>query len=377
MGYLGPSLRRAKRIERPVWRVAVAIAASLALNAVIFLGLAELGAFRLPAPAHETRVALAPQSASQWEANRAVVRPPGAPVIPPAAKPPEPPPEDKASGHVVELNPNQKASEKPPPSAKHLSDRNTQVEKETVSRHAGNYARVAPKPEAGSDGKAAQPQPPQKPKPAPDVKPGGKDEGLAGKQGAPGDRVALLEPNGNRAPKAPELGEGGERGRPGQSSPDLSVSPESLARIAGGPNMDGAHEGLPEGDETWLNAREFKYATFMNRMRAGIASRWYPAVRDATKQRDPDGSVYFYRERTVILALVLDTAGNVKDLSVKQSSNVDFFDRIAMSSVRDAAPFPNPPSGMFHGEEQVSIPFSFTMFPGDHHGLLFWKPPAE
>jgi TonB family protein len=377
MGYLGPSLRRAKRVERPVRRITLAVAGSLALNAAIFLVLVALGAFQIPAPAHQTPVALAPLSASQWDANRAVARPPGVPV-PPAAKPPAPPPEEKSEGRIVELNPNQKASEKPPPNAKHLSDRNTQVDRETVSRFAGNHARVAPKPEAGSDGKAqAQAQAQQKPRPAPDVKPGGKDAGAAGKEGAPGDRVAsLVKPDGTRALRAPELGEGGERGRPGQA-PDLSVSPEAMARIAGGPNMDGAHEGLPEGDETWLNAREFKYATFMNRMRAGIASHWYPAVRDATKQRDPDGSVFFYRERTVVLALVLDTSGNVKDLSVKQSSNVPFFDSIAMNSVKAASPFPNPPSGMFHGEEQVSIPFSFTMFPGDHRGLLFWKPPSE
>src|SRR6266568_2819706 len=274
MGYLGPSLRRTKRVERPLRRVAVAAVASLALNAAIFLGLGALGAFQVPGAARQTRVAMAPLSAAQWDANRAVSRPPGA-VAPPAAQPP-PRPEDRLDGHVVELSPSQKASEKPPPKSRFLTDRNTQVEKETVSRFAGNYPRLAPKPEAGSDGKVL-----------------------------------------------PQLGESGERGRPGQSGPDLSVSPEALARIAGGPNMDGAHEGLPEGDETGLNAREFKYATFMNRMRAGIAAHWYPAVRDATKTRDPNGSIYFYRERTVVLALVLDPTGNVKDLSVKQSSNVE------------------------------------------------------
>ncbi len=374
MGYLGPSLRRTKRVERPLRRVAVAAVASLALNAAIFLGLGALGAFQVPGAARQTRVAMAPLSAAQWDANRAVSRPPGA-VAPPAAQPP-PQPEDRLDGQVVELSPNQKASEKPPPKSRFLTDRNTQVEKETVSRFAGNYPRLAPKPEAGSDGKV-QPQPQPQRRASPDVKPGGKDEGLKGKEGAPGDRVALAQPDGVRPLRMPQLGESGERGRPGQSGPDLSVSPEALARIAGGPNMDGAHEGLPEGDETGLNAREFKYATFMNRMRAGIAAHWYPAVRDATKARDPDGSVYFYRERTVVLALVLDPTGNVKDLSVKQSSNVDFFDRIAVSSVRAASPFPNPPSGMFHGEEQVSLPFSFTMYPGDHRGLLFWRPPTE
>jgi TonB family protein len=379
MGYLGPSLRRAKRIERPLRRVALAVLASLALNAAIFLVLIALGAFQVPAPAQQTRVALAPLSSSQWEANRAVAK--GAPPPPPTAaqpaQPPRPPPDEHLNGKVVELNPNQKAAEKPPPNTRNLSDRNSQVDRETVSRFAGNYARVAPKPEEGQEGKATAPKPPPKPKSAPDVKPGGTDEGKAGKEGAPGERVAIANPGeGTRSLREPHLGENGQEGRPG-AAPDLSVPPEALARIAGGPNMDGAHEGLPEGDETWLNAREFKYATFMNRMRSDIAKQWYPMVRDATKQRDPDGSVYFYRERTVVLSLVLDTSGNVKDMAVKQSSNVEFFDRIAMTSVRNAQPFPNPPSGMFHGDEQVTIPFSFTMFPGDHRGLLFWRPPSE
>ena len=78
-----------------------------------------------------------------------------------------------------------------------------------------------------------------------------------------------------------------------------------------------------------------------------------------------------------MLGLTIDAAGNVKDLLVMQSSNVDFFDRLAMSSVRAAQPFPNPPRGMFHAEGEVRIPFSFTMFPGDRRGLLFWRPPGE
>jgi TonB family protein len=122
----------------------------------------------------------------------------------------------------------------------------------------------------------------------------------------------------------------------------------------------------PQGSS--LFDREWEYASFMARMRNNIAKQWFPMVRDATRQRDPDGSVYFYRERTVVLSLVIDTAGNVKDMSVKQSSNVDFFDRIAMRSVRNAQPFPNPPSGMFHGEGQVSVPLSFTMHPHDRDG---------
>ena len=373
MAYLGPSLKREKRTERPGRRTVVAALASLAVNVVLLQALATAGVFSFKPPPEKTRVSMAPLSSSQWEANRVIggARPPAAMPQPPQAPPPE---NDRMNGRVVELSPDQKASEKPPPNSRFLSDRNTQVEKETVSRYAGNYPRAAPRPEAGSQGKA-QPQPPQKPPAKRDVQPGGKDAGAPGREGAPGERVALAKPGGGL--RLPELGEGGQRGRRGEQGPDLSVSQEAMARIAGGPNLDGAREGLAEGDETWLNAREFKYATFMNRMRSEIAQQWFPRVRDAQQARDPEGRLYFYKERTVILGLTIDTNGNVKDLSVLQSSNVDFFDRVAMSSVQAAQPFPNPPRGMFHDEEQVRIPFSFVMYPGDRHGLLFWRPPGN
>lgn len=365
MSYLGPSLRRVKRVERPVRRALLAAAASLALNAAILWALAAAGAFRLAGPADQARVALAPLTAEQWAANRAVA----------GAKPSAPDraaPEERPDGKVVELPPEQQASDTPPAESRFLSDRNTRVERETVSRHAGNYPRVAPRPEPGAEGRP-QAQAPARPRPDPRVERGGREAGAPGREGAPGERLASARPDG--ALRLPELGEGGERGRRGDPA-DLSVSSEALARIAGGPSLDGVREGLPEGEETWLQAREFKYATYMNRMKSEIAQQWFPRVRDAQRDRDPDGSVFFYKERTVVLGLTLDTDGNVKDLAVVQSSNVDFFDRLAVSSVRAAQPFPNPPRGMFHEEGQVRIPFSFTMFPGDRRGLLFWRPPA-
>jgi TonB family protein len=375
MAYLGPSLKREKRKERPVRRTLLAALASLALNVVLLEVLGASGAFSFKAPPEKTRVTMAPLSASQWESNRAVggARPPPA-VAPPRAQPP-PPQNDRMDGQVVELSPDQKAADKPPPNARFLSDRNAKTEKETVSRFAGNYPRLAPRPEAGAQGKAQPAPPPPKPPAQRDVQPGGKDAGAPGREGAPGDRVALAKPGG--ALRLPELGEGGQRGRRGEAGPDLTVSREAMARIAGGPNMDGVREGLPEGDETSLNAREFKYATFMNRMRSVIGQQWYPRVRDAYQARDPDGRLYFYKERTVVLGLTIDTDGKVKDLQVLESSNIEFFDRVAMSSVQAAQPFPNPPRGMFHEDQQVRIPFRFTMFPGDRHGLLFWRPPAE
>jgi TonB family protein len=355
MGYLGPSLRRAKRKERPARRAGAAVAASLALNAVLLWALAVSGAFRLQPAADSARVALARVDSAQWEKNRAVATPERAPQR-----------DDERGGRVVELSPEQKASKEPPDEARFLSDRNTKVEKQTVSRYAGNYPRLAPRPEPGVDAPPA----------AAERRAGAPERAVPGREGAPGERVATARPSGEL--RLPELGEGGDRGRErgeGGGAPDLTLSSEALRRIAGGPSMDGVGEGIEEGDETWLQSREFKYATFMNRMRREIGQQWYPRVRDAQRERDPDGSLFFYRERTVVLGLTLDTDGNVKDLSVLESSSVEFFDRLAVSSVRAAQPFPNPPQGMFRSEPEVRIPFSFTMYPGDGRAALFWRAP--
>jgi TonB family protein len=357
MGYLGPSLRREKRKERPARRAGAALVASFALNAALLWALAVSGAFRLEPAKDSARVALARIDSARWEANRAVAPPEAARAR-----------EDEPTGRVVELSPEQKASETPPDSARFLSDRNTRVEKQTVSRHAGNHPRVAPRPEPGSD---------EAPKSGGEGRASRSERGSPGREGARGERVATARPSGEL--RLPELGEGGDGARADGDrggEADLSLSSETLRRIAGGPSMDGVGEGLEVGEETWLESREFKYATFMNRMRREIGQQWIPRVRDAQRERDPDGSLFFYKERTVVLGLTLDTDGNVRDLSVLESSSVEFFDRVAVTSVRAAQPFPNPPQGMFRSEPAVRIPFSFTMYPGDGRAALFWRPPA-
>src|SRR5512138_985606 len=265
MTHLGPSLRRTKVRERPAVRIALAVAASFALNALVFLLLARAGAFQL-APAREaTRVALAPIASDQWAKNRAIA--------------PQPPSEPQPRGRVVELPRDARADGKPPPDTRFLSDRNHRAEKQTVSKYAGTYPNLAPKPElggarkaGGESGRKPTPEKGAEGAPAPTPKPPDSGEGVA----------------------ASPRGEGGRRAE-GKRAPDLSVGPESLAHALAGPSMDGTHEGLERGESTNLETREFKYATFLNRMRGAIGDEWYPRVRKASHERDPDGSMFFYK----------------------------------------------------------------------------------
>jgi TonB family protein len=138
--------------------------------------------------------------------------------------------------------------------------------------------------------------------------------------------------------------------------------------------MDGYREA-EEGDSTSLASREFRFATFLNQMRNAIGAIWYPSVEAAIRERDPQGRSVFYRERTVVLYLTLGPSGELRGVSIRESSQVSFVDEVAMSAVRKAQPFSNPPRAMFGPEGEVRVPFAFTVFPFERRGVVRWSPP--
>lgn len=340
--------------ERPGVRFALAVAVSLALNGAGAWLVVASGAFDPGRPrATPARVALAPMSASEWEANRAI-------AAEKAPKPERPSPQDRQEGTVVELPPERDPSrpDDAPRDARFLAERNQKVEKETVSRFAGEYPQNAAKPEIGAPGR----------RPA-----GGGGAAAAERKGAEGpkdDRVALAPaPSGERPPR--REGEGGARAQ-GAPAPDLSLGRETVAKVLAGPNMDGYRQGLEEGDETHLNTSAFRYATFFLQVRNGFAQEFVPRLNTAIQDRDPDLTMFFYKDRTVTLGLTLDTTGRLTELRVLESSNVDFLDRLAVASFQAAQPFPNPPRGLFEGTEATRFPFVVTLYAGDSRPRIRW-----
>lgn len=359
MAHLGPSLRRETIRERPAARFAVAVAVSLALNLAGAWLLVASGALDVARPAQDAaRVALAPMSAAEWEANRAVAND--------REKPPErPPPADPEGGEVVELPPDRDAApealaaERDRP-ARFRGERDQRVEKETVSRFAGEYPKLAAKPQiaapakpaAGEGGQASTPR--------------------KGADGAKGGPLALAPGPGGDRPVT--QGEGGGDGRraDGKLVPNLSLGSDTAAKVLAGPNLDGYRSGVEEGDATHLDVAQFRFATFINRVSNEIEQEWRPRVRAAVRDRDPDGSMFFYKDRTVAVEVRLDPGGHVAGLYVRESSNVEFFDRIAIDSIRAAQPFPNPPRGLFEREEGAGLLWTFTLFSGDSSPRIRW-----
>jgi TonB family protein len=384
----------------------VAVVASLVLNAALVKVL-QLDSLLAPQRAPPQRpVALAPLSAEQWAANRAVRNGPqpspstGAPIIPPKVVPP---PEPKMSGQVVAVGPG-KTDEKPPEDTKLLAERNSRVEKETLSRHRrAGYTNAAPRP---SQQPAGQPQPEQQQRSEAAAQQRAaqglaRGEGKENRRGKPGSdaveipdqrgrpKLALKmdtfgetvpsdgrqEIKGNSGkiargnPVAPdESGDGtslGERG--GKIDPSrLKPSAAFYDRLAGGPSPDHV-EGVVEGEETLLNAREFKYASYLNRVKEGIATHWDPAR--AMASRDPDGTRFPPADRITVVVFSIDERGTVRNIDVVGGSGLEFIDRAAVSAIEQAQPFINPPHAMFSGRDEIPMKFVFRFTVGDIAGL--------
>jgi TonB family protein len=211
-------------------------------------------------------------------------------------------------GQVVELP--KPDEERHPDDARFLSENDSTVPRETRSRRRGSEAERTD----------AQPRPPRLAMRAP------KPPGVALPEGTTGERRGERE-----GPPAPE-------GLP--TLKELQPSEEQLRRAIGSREMDYLGE-VDEGDETLLNSKRWRFASFFNRVKRQVAENWHPEV--AYRRRDPYGNVYGYRDRMTILRVHLDPGGRIEQVLLERPSGVDFLDDEAMQAFRAAQPFPNPP----------------------------------
>jgi TonB family protein len=175
-----------------------------------------------------------------------------------------------------------------------------------------------------------------------------------------------------RPAAAPEAG-GGVDGllSAGQRDPRLALSPSTLAKLAGGPSNDHLRD-VEEGDGTFLSTREWKYATYFNRIKEAVSGAW--DVRKAIEQRDPDRTIYAFKDRYTLVSVTLDDHGAVKDLAVARTSSVDFLDRVAVDAFRRAQPFTNPPQGLVDASGEIRFQFGFYVEAGRPGFRLFRGP---
>lgn len=338
-------------------------------------------------------VVMRPISSQQWAQNRGEQKAQSKSELAKntakaAEKKKEKPVEKNPTGQVVDVAP---GNDEVDPNAKYLAESNNAVKKETRAKDQTAFyrnaapKRTSPNPHegegkdavdkaqlAGNDGmgnddrplkdKAEQKQmleiPTQKQR---------SEVAMREKTDGPGAEVdnrkeaAGIEGNSNRLKIQPGAAGGedasaGRAGLPGVSN--LMPSPAVLDKISGAAANDHLADA-EEGDGTYLNTKEWKYASFFNRVKQSVGMHWDPGA--PLRQRDPTGNIYGGRDRYTVLNVTLTDRGNVKEIFVEKSSGLDFLDLEAIKSFERAQPFPNPPPGLITADAKVQFSFGFFL----------------
>lgn len=396
-----PAQRRRRGQARLRYAVSTALALllhALAVGLWVLLGKLGMGVPQQPSTSRasvQPQVAMRPMTAEQWQRNRGAAAPALAPdrtaERPAPPEPPKPQKEDRPKGQVVDVAPGNREQD---PNAKYLAESANRANKETRAREqSADYRNAMPRrtqpmasegtgsesPEqrtAGNDGLGADDRPLKEPTAeqkraleVPDVKarqqvaldrsrtregPGAEvsnqEESLAVKGNSQRLRI---QPG---APGDPGESSAGRVGRPGPVS--LLPSAAVVDRIAGAAPNDHLKD-VEEGEGTFLSTREWKFASFFNRVKQSVGMQWDPGT--ALRHRDPTGDTYGGKDRYTLLSVKLGQDGRIREVAVEKSCGLDFLDLEAVRSFERAQPFPNPPAGLLDADSQVKFSFGFFL----------------
>ena len=175
----------------------------------------------------------------------------------------------------------------------------------------------------------------------------------------------------NLVPGTQDQGEDVSAGRVGQAGAlNLLPSAAVVDKITGAAPNDHLKD-VDEGDGTYLSTREWKYASFFNRVKQSVSQEWNPS--NQMRLRDPSGQIYGGRDRYTILTVTLDPNGHLKDAFVDKSSGLDFLDLEAIKAFERAQPFPNPPPGILATDQTVRFQFGFFLELSGRPGMRLFR----
>jgi len=257
------------------------------------------------------------------------------------------PKEEIPKGQVVEAKPSK--DKRRPEKSRFLSEEDSRVDKETKAPPGrpgeGQFVTVTGEQQQGKDLKTAE-----------------------GGMKAEAEEQTVL-------PLPPNLEKGEEGQAVGESSIEVPQAPRSLRDINLQPSMHAMSsalagsgldhiEGVIEGDETALNTKGWRYASFFNRVKRDVARFWHPDVE--YQRHDPYGNIYGLRDRITTLLVVLRRDGGLKEAYVMNPSGATFLDDEAREAVEQAAPFSNVPDGLIDGRDGlVKFTFHFLVEVGE------------
>jgi TonB family protein len=133
-------------------------------------------------------------------------------------------------------------------------------------------------------------------------------------------------------------------------------SEQQMARAVGSGSQD-ALKDIDDGEETALNSKRWKFASFFNRVKRQVADHWHPE--EAYRRGDPTGSVYGSKNRLTVLRVQLKPDGSLANVALEQPSGVEFLDDEAIEAFKQAQQFPNPPRQLVDDGGVINFRFGF------------------
>lgn len=288
----------------------------------------------------------------------------------------------QAPGQVVDIA--KPREEKRPDNARFAAEHDSSVEKETkkygrfdqrarqgdstgdaTQSRPATSASQATAPSAGSSNpgalamrrpaaRAAAPTsgPPGPPAPPVLAQPGEVVEAPAEQGGELAQPGRLASPPPGGAPSA-----GAPPAPSSPSNPALAPSPQQLARAIGSGTQDHLKD-IDDGEQTALNAKKWKFASFFNRVKQQVREHWRPA--EQYRRRDPTGAIYGQKDRYTLLRVQLTPEGKLANVALEMPSGIEFLDDEAIEAFKLAQPFPNPPKQLVEeGSGTISFRFGF------------------
>lgn len=274
----------------------------------------------------------------------------------------------KAPGQVVDVP--APREERRPDSAKFASEHDTTVERET--KRYGKFDPEARQGDAAGTATESKTETPPSPTPTlpspplamriPHAVPGPGQNPTPGEAPQdPGDENGSPD---NEAPTVdgttPRLGKSqiriGSEGAPGGR---LSLMPSAaqLARAIGSGTQD-ALKDIDDGDETALNSKKWRFASFFNRVKKQVQEHWHPD--EVYRRRDPTGAIYGHENRLTMVRVQLKPDGHLANVALDSPCGLEFLDDEAIQAFREAQPFPNPPRGLIDANDGlVNFQFGF------------------
>ncbi len=263
--------------------------------------------------------------------------------------------------------------EKAPKKARFAARYNSSVEEETVAKSIPKRAKadveVSEEPEAPRkppQQKKTPPPTPQKvpsqvakPSKAPEVDP-------KGKEGTPAqEKVSLSDLELKPSDVLDIPGDNGKGKKPkAEPSDDGAIDLAALPKSSdfGGPGDQFVHDFMPSvkiGDKTYLNAFAFPDVQYFTRLKRVFRMRFNP--------REPLVSHFRYNrvvvgKVNVTMGMEVTSSGELAKVFVIQSSGIPGYDREALRTIRQSAPFTAPPEKIRGKDGMLRMTWHFTTY---------------